>query len=770
MPDSFFNRFKGWWPIRLPGQKTPTRIEPEIYTQAGGGLTFGASGITKSVGGKFGEISGDNQFVIDRPGASQLVETQAAMENFKGLVYAAINAVAREVMNIDLRLFQVNGKDHKELDGHALLELLDTVNDSMTAAELKYYISSHLYLAGSSYLFLEGVKNVTDQPSALYPMIPSQVQVLIDKTTWPYKLKGFKMKPDGAVKPINFDPSQVIHIRNPNPLDFFNGYSPVGAAAEYIDNDDYLWDYNRRFFQNGARPSGVLETDAVAETQIENIKIGFTNAHVGIENMQRIAVLPKGVKWAATGAAPKDMDFKNLSDDTKERILLIFGVSRTILGTAESDTNRATAETADYVFSKRVVKPHMDLICSFLNRFLTSRYGDNLYLSYIDPVPEDRAARTTEMQAMVGGTAILTPNEARDEYAGMGPVDGGDSLYIPSTMSPAGQPKPAGDVDPEATGETPSKQIKAANGQRVSFRPARSNFKTQATKGKQIADALAAKITSALEDIKENPTVKLKTEDHDIAWHQIVGRVTSSEKEIIRTLQDINASQRQEVLANLAAQQKSIDAKKLLDVPAWTALTASALLPILVSLYASEGRRGAEEVGKPELDPMSDASALHQLTLSTQQAAESYNTTTQELLQAKINEGLSQGMTVDQLTEVVQNIYDFTDTSRAAMLAKTEAFRTANQALKSAWVQSGNVKSLEWYTADNPCEFCQAMQGKVVSINENFLSKGDKLTANVTLQDGSISTRTMNIDYADVEFPPLHPMCRCVCRPSEITL
>ena len=115
--------------------------------------------------------------------------------------------------------------------------------------------------------------------------------------------------------------------------------------------------------------------------------------HEGIDNMSRIAVLPKGVKWASAGTNPKDMDFKNLSQDTRDRILAAFGVSKTILGTAESDTNRATAETADYVFSKRVIKPRMQLIDSFLNEKLVPRYGDDLYLSFLDPVPEDRAAQ-----------------------------------------------------------------------------------------------------------------------------------------------------------------------------------------------------------------------------------------------------------------------------------------------------------------------------------------------------------------------------------------
>jgi HK97 family phage portal protein len=791
MPESFSERIKhafttgafsngvfGWNPIKRAGQKTPTRIEPEIFSQAQG-FTFDRFGLTKGVGGKFSEISDGGQFNIDRPSGGATIDPARQMESFKGLVYAAVNAVAREVMTIDFRLFEVDGKNHNELPTHDILDLLDTVNDFLTSAELKYYLSSHMLLAGNSYWFLDGVKNATDKPTAIHPIVPSTIHPILDKHTWPYKLTGYKMKLENGTKPINFEPYQILQFRNPNPLNFFEGKSPVEAAAEYIDNHTYLWDYNRIFFINGARPSGFLETDALAETQLESIRAGFANMHQGIGNMQRIAILPKGVKFSPAGTSPKDMDFKNLSDETKELILMMFGVSKTILGTAESDTNRATAETADYVFSKRVVKPHMDLILAFLNRFLVSRYGDNIYLSYLDPVPEDRAARTTEMQAMVGSAPILTPNEARDEYAGLGPVDGGDSLYVPTAMSAAGEPVQPGDVDPEAakTPTTPAKDfhqrrsIKTANGERVGFRPSRAKFKTYAQKSQAIGEDLAVKIKEVIQDRIAHPTIKFKSENPDALWQHFAIRVQASEKEIIKALQDLNAKQREEVLANLpSAIEKAVTPSKLFDLAAWTGLTAAALLPILTSLYASEGKQAAAEVGKPDLDPMSDASALHQLTTASNLAAESYTTTTQELLQAKLNDGLSQGFSLDQLTQTVKEVYDFTDTARAQRVAKTESFRTANQALKDTWVKSGNVQTLKWYTANNPCDFCLQMQGKVVSINDNFLNKGDVLTATVTNQDGTTATRTMNIDYDDVEFPPLHPQCMCKVAPESITL
>src|SRR6267378_1192345 len=153
--------------------------------------------------------------------------------------------------------------------------------------------------------------------------------------------------------------------------------------------------------------------------------------------MNGIAAFPKGVKLVSDGTSPKDMDFKNLAENARDRILAAFGVSKTILGTAESDTNRSTAETADYVFSKRVIRPRMQLICSFMNEKLVPRYADNMYITFIDPVPEDKAFRTIEMKTAVSGQPVLTANEAREEYMGLGPVDGGDELMRPRLMQPA---------------------------------------------------------------------------------------------------------------------------------------------------------------------------------------------------------------------------------------------------------------------------------------------------------------------------------------------
>ena len=59
------------------------------------------------------------------------------MGSFTGWTYAAVNAIANETSNIQLRLYQIKGTDHEELDEHELVDLLECPNEQMAGIELK---------------------------------------------------------------------------------------------------------------------------------------------------------------------------------------------------------------------------------------------------------------------------------------------------------------------------------------------------------------------------------------------------------------------------------------------------------------------------------------------------------------------------------------------------------------------------------------------------------------------------------------------------------
>ena len=130
--------------------------------------------------------------------------------------------------------------------------------------------------------------------------------------------------------------------------------------------------------------------------------------------------------------------------------------------------------------------------------------------------------------------------------------------------------------------------------------------------------------------------------------------------------------------------------------------------------------------------------------------ATSYNETTLSQLKTVLNEKLNQtgGTNLKELTDAVDGVYSFADERRAGLIAKTESYRAANWANREAWVQSGVVKSLKWYSAEDAhvCPQCQELDGKQVGIEDKFF----------------------NDTYSDGEVPPRHPDCRCYVRPEQI--
>ena len=113
---------------------------------------------------------------------------------------------------------------------------------------------------------------------------------------------------------------------------------------------------------------------------------------------------------------------------------------------------------------------------------------------------------------------------------------------------------------------------------------------------------------------------------------------------------------------------------------------------------------------------------------------------TREFLRADIQQALEDGIRGNELADMLEDNYAFSD-SRAEMIARTEtAFADVNGNL-NAYKASGVVQGKTWIAAPSCCEFCQELDGMTVGIDEDFPNDGG---------DG----------------PPLHPNCICDILPE----
>lgn len=694
-------------------------------------------------------------------------QKKLAAEKAMGLntswVYTCIRAIAEEIANIELRLFQINKEgEQEEIFEHELLDLLGGVNSFQTGFELKYLTAAHLEFAGNAYWVLDGVENESGKPSAIYILNPRYVKVI--RAPAPNFIEGYEYRIGSEYR--KFEPYQIIHLKYPDPNDPYEGIGTVQAIERWINADNFASEINLQYFKNGARLSGVLESEnAITREQLEFLKKSFEAVYQGVENAYQVAALPKGTKYNSLSDTPKDMDFSNLQQVMRDKILAGFRVPKTILGAAESETNRATAETANYVFAARTIKPKIQMIVSYLNEFLVPRYGDNLFLDFVDPVPENRELIMREHQAALGSLPYKSVNEVREEE-GLPPVSNGDAVATNFSSIPLGKP--------EGKAGKPGKPRAKVSGEAKPTRR-RTQHARSAEKRKEIASTIAEKIgkelkaaSEKIKEIKEQKTkniTSLSDNEYEVLWKSFVARVTPYEQAQAEAIRKFNADQKKEVLTNLenATKSKAINENDIFKADEWVGALVDLSTPIMADLFEKEAKEAAALLGTELTDPLTPE-VREAIKRALELMSQKYNETTLALLKEKLEQGLDEGAGLNELKDLVSQVYEFSDEHRAEQVARTEAFRVANGATQEAWKQTGVVKSIKWYTAadERVCEFCAPLHGREIGIEEGFFEKGETITG----REGG----KLDLDYSDVDYPPLHVSCRCYIRPENISI
>lgn len=133
-------------------------------------------------------------------------------------------------------------------------------------------------------------------------------------------------------------------------------------------------------------------------------------------------------------------------------------------------------------------------------------------------------------------------------------------------------------------------------------------------------------------------------------------------------------------------------------------------------------------------------------------------------LRKAIDAAFAGGESLQQLSKRIAAIYEEKRDYRSDRIARTEVIRGLNQGAVETWKQAadnGVTVHKEWLASTDACEFCLAMNGKILSsLDGEFLGMGQTFAGT---EGGTMST-----DYMDVTGPPLHPQCRCTVLPVVV--
>lgn len=335
------------------------------------------------------------------------------------------------------------GEGYEEVtEMHPVTKLLAKVNPYQNGYDATVLRVLYTELCGNAYLNVVKDKAL-GIPVELYPMPPQYVEIVPGEERF---IEGYRygVKSDSRK---TFSPDEVLHFKRPNPSNLYYGLGKVEAAWGAALMNAAVHEMDLAFFENRGRPDYLLsvKSDAGPE-EIARLTAEIEDKLRGKSRNGRFLTATADMDIKPLSFPPKDLSGR---DEIVEEIAAVFGVPVSML--KANDPNLASATTGYAQWREMTVLPMLRMDEEVLNQSLLPMFGleDDAFLSYDNPVQEDRRFELEERRTAVAG-GWRTVNEARKEE-GREPVDdefadrllfNGQPLGGPAAM-PAPLPSPA---------------------------------------------------------------------------------------------------------------------------------------------------------------------------------------------------------------------------------------------------------------------------------------------------------------------------------------
>lgn len=333
---------------------------------------------------------------------------------------AVVDRIASDLANLQGHLFRINPDGSEtELMGHRFLDFMAQPNPlyEMTSSAIWRLHEVYLMLVGESFMLIE--RDAKGYPVELWNVPPHWVKMTPYLGNPTYQI----ISPSGVS--VNVSVDDMFVAKQLNPLDpFMRGLGIAESIADEVEIDEYAAQFQKRFFYNDATPSLVFLMPDATQEQRDAFMARWNQRHKGVENSHRATALSGKVTIQEFGDAHgKDIGFIESRIALRDAVLEHFGVPRELMGITEN-SNRATADSAQYIYAKNVLTPRIQNREEAINKQLLPLFGDSLVWRYEPVIPYDKEFdKAKALDAYQAG--LITKNEARN-LMDLAAVAGGD--------------------------------------------------------------------------------------------------------------------------------------------------------------------------------------------------------------------------------------------------------------------------------------------------------------------------------------------------------
>lgn len=130
--------------------------------------------------------------------------------------------------------------------------------------------------------------------------------------------------------------------------DGIHGRGMMHLAREVVASDGMAQRYAKKFYQNGARLSGIVEVEADAKRETrDRVKAEF--ARYASDDAFKVAVIDHGMKFTPLGLSQSDAQFIESRSFSVEEVARFTGIPKYMLQTGKEAYNSNQQQRVDYV-------------------------------------------------------------------------------------------------------------------------------------------------------------------------------------------------------------------------------------------------------------------------------------------------------------------------------------------------------------------------------------------------------------------------------------
>jgi HK97 family phage portal protein len=377
-------------------------------------------------------------------------------------VFACISIRSKDVARCSPRLMRENSaRADKPITNHPVAKLFKRPNQWQDWTEWARQMHGAYLLRGNAFAVI--MRDGRGNPTALIPINPDLV-ILYEapggEIFYSVTRQGIFLNAILKTQPLMIPEEDIFHLRNIG-FNMLMGLSLISIARDSIGLAMGFEQQAARFMNNGARPSGVLQTDKLLSLDAATrLRTQWEQLRSGINNAGKTAILEEGLKWQATQLSSVDLEFIAQREYSIGDIARWFDMPLYKLG-IKGEMSRLKVDDADQQYVNTTIMPDLDAWeQKFVQKFNLDKEG---LVADFDERRLLRAAEATRInnQRLKIMSGISTQNECRAEN-GDPPLEGGDVLLTPVNLAPSGSdmsgaaPDGAGRPDGGTLPDTPS--------------------------------------------------------------------------------------------------------------------------------------------------------------------------------------------------------------------------------------------------------------------------------------------------------------------------